>query len=373
MDPIYTRYQLCICTNSRCHPFLFENLKNNDKSFIMKDLYSILDISRDSNDKMIGKSYRKLAFMYHPDRNKDNSDSSEKFRDISEAYSILTDPKKRTIYDKFGYEAVSETQEIVDPIELFQSLFNVDFTGEFQSDIFFFSDLSSTPFDASDKQVYEIDCTLDELYKGTKKEFTLNRRTKYSETSRNYVINIKPGSHHKDNIIIKEGGDYIEGRGHTDLGICIKQLPHETYTRKGNDLYIETEITLKDSLCGTNLTIEYFGDFLTVQINEIVKPNSLYQVFGKGMPIKSNLSLTDGNQGDLHGNLILDLTIQFPEVLNSTSREYLSQVLGNDLAEGVDVPNDTIVTSAYFLEKKEDVLKTLMNEDEEEGLGCLQQ
>ena len=106
----------------------------------MKDLYSILNLTKDSTTEEIKKSYKKLAFKYHPDKNKD-PEAIPVFKDISEAYEILTNKEKKKIYDQFGYEAVSENIEnMMSPIDLFQSLFNVDFTNPVMGgNIFMFS------------------------------------------------------------------------------------------------------------------------------------------------------------------------------------------------------------------------------------------
>ena len=340
----------------------------------MKDLYSILELPTNANGSTIDKSYRKLAFRYHPDRNRGDSDSESKFRDIAEAYEILKDPQKRGIYDKFGYETVSESSDAIDPVALFQSLFNVDFTRELQSDIFFFSDLSSLPFDRKNKRVYEVECSLEELYKGTKKEFAITSRIKEGSKTTNYFINVKPGSRDNDNVIVREGGDYTDS-GVQDLAICIKELAHERFRRQGDDLYVSQEISLADALCGPTIALDRFGEILKIQISDIVKPNSLYQVFGKGMPTKKGPSLTE-DISDISecGNLILDLDIVFPEELSDERKGYLKQILGSMKQSGASkIPADAVVTSAYFLQNKQDALKTLMNAEEEEGTGCLQQ
>ena len=343
----------------------------------MKDLYRILELPTNANGATIDKSYRRLAFRHHPDRNRGDPDSEDTFRDIAEAYAILSDPQKRGIYDKFGYETVSESNEAIDPVALFQSLFNVDFTRELQSDIFFFSDLSSLPFDGSDKRVHEVECSLEELYKGTKKEFAITSRTKEGTKTTNYVINVKPGSRDNDNTIVREGGDYSDS-GIQDLAICIKETPHERFKRQGDDLYVTHEISLVSALCGSTIALDRFGEILHIQIEDIVKPNSLYQVFGQGMPIKRSQSLTeDVSEVGERGNLILDLDIVFPEELSDERKGYLKQILGHtnspDASEPSTIPDDAIVTSAYFLQNKQDALKTLMNSEEEEGTGCLQQ
>ena len=67
-----------------------------------KNYYEILGISKDATDKDIKKAYRQLALKYHPDRNPDNPDAGNKFKEVSEAYSILSDPEKKKTYDRFG-------------------------------------------------------------------------------------------------------------------------------------------------------------------------------------------------------------------------------------------------------------------------------
>ncbi len=71
-----------------------------------KDLYAILGISRNATQEEIKKAYRKRALEYHPDRNPDNPEAEEKFKEASEAYSILSDPQKRELYDRYGYDAL---------------------------------------------------------------------------------------------------------------------------------------------------------------------------------------------------------------------------------------------------------------------------
>ncbi len=72
----------------------------------MKDFYNILEISRDASPEEIKKAYRKKALAYHPDRNPNNSDAEAKFKEVSEAYEILSDENKRKIYDQYGAEGL---------------------------------------------------------------------------------------------------------------------------------------------------------------------------------------------------------------------------------------------------------------------------
>ena len=348
----------------------------------MKDLYSILNVTKESNDSEIKKSYKKLAFKYHPDKNKDPS-AAPIFSEISEAYEILTNKEKKKIYDQFGYEAVTDNFEgSISPIDLFQSLFNVDFTNPVMGgNIFMFSDLSSGPFppglNIKQTMKYSLNLTLKELYKGTKKEFTIHHRGKDNKMKKtNYIINIKKGSKNGDNIIVKEGGNYIpELDIIEDLIIQVIEQSDEIYKRKGDDLYIEHTLSLVESLCGCVISINHMDDILNFKIDNIIKPNTLYKLEGKGMPIKYNENeLSENDKSNKYGDLIIDFTILFPQKLDDKRKDILKKVF--NYVGGTESENTETSLIVKYYKDKEDIVKEFMNEkndNEDEEPGCIQQ
>ena len=114
--------------------FVNMNLNTSSKRLIMSsfldqsDYYRVLDVERDATTDTIKKAYRKLALRYHPDRNpKDLEASNKKFKEISEAYSILSDPDKKSVYDRFGKHGLEEegfSFADISPLHIFEKLFD---------------------------------------------------------------------------------------------------------------------------------------------------------------------------------------------------------------------------------------------------------
>ena len=138
-----------------------------------KDYYEILGVSKSASDEDLKKAFRKLAFKYHPDRNKDK-DAEEKFKEINEAYQVLSDSDKRARYDQFGHAGVSGNSQSS----------GFDFGGSGFGDIFdsFFggsgfgnsSQSKNSPARGSNIQ-YTMPISFEEAIFGTEKEFEINR------------------------------------------------------------------------------------------------------------------------------------------------------------------------------------------------------
>jgi DnaJ family protein A protein 1 len=155
-----------------------------------KSYYDVLDVSKDANEKEIAKSYKRLAIKYHPDKNISNKEEAEeKFKEITEAYEVLSDPKKRDIYDKYGEEGLKQGNH-VDPEEVFKQMFGM-FGGPRTEDDIDIPDL---------KCVLEL--SLEQMYNGCKIKKEIERTT---------LCNACDGTGSKDKVQAK--CNLCDGRG----------------------------------------------------------------------------------------------------------------------------------------------------------------
>lgn len=129
------------------------------------DLYSILGIAKDANQEQIKRAYRELAQKYHPDKNNGDKECEEKFKEINEAYSILSDPNKRSQYDSPGMSAGGDPFYSVDMDNIFNQFFSYSTTH------------NNSPMRGSDI-VSQLKLTLSEAIFGCKKDLEINRKVK---------------------------------------------------------------------------------------------------------------------------------------------------------------------------------------------------
>ena len=303
----------------------------------MKDYYAILGVERTATFEEIKKTYRKLALKYHPDRNP-SPEAEEKFKEISEAYAVLSDPEKRRLYDSGGLNGTEVN---------FEDLF-----GGF-GDIFdiFFGRSSSKSYDryaprrGRDLQ-YTLTITLEESFKGTVKEIeietpdscehcngtgaapdskiincpscggrgylfyrqgfftmksTCNRchgegkiisePCKYCGgngrvLSRKKVkVKIPAGVDSGDTLRIPQKGEAgLNGGEYGDLYIVVDVKPDKVFTRQGSDLFVEIPITFSQAALGEKVVIKYFGEEAEVKIPAGIQSGDLIEVKGKGFP-----------------------------------------------------------------------------------------
>ena len=145
------------------------------------DYYELLGVDRNANDDALKKAYRKLAVKYHPDKNPGDKKAEAKFKEISEAYEVLKDPKKRSTYDQFGHSAFQngmgggsyQGASGMDPFDIFREAFGGG--GGIFEDIFGGTSRNASGTQAGSDLRYDLEITLEEASQGTEKQIRYRR------------------------------------------------------------------------------------------------------------------------------------------------------------------------------------------------------
>ncbi|KAH6822356.1 DNAJ heat shock family protein [Perilla frutescens var. hirtella] len=310
------------------------------------DYYNILKVSRNAAEEDLKKSYKRLAMKWHPDKNAVNTKEAEaKFKQISEAYDVLSDPQKRQIYDLYGEEGLKSGLYAPPSSKDRDSGYDggakgFKFSPRDAEDIFeeFFSGLDggngrSSGGGGGDGRLKKaavmeskLACSLEELYKGSRRKMKISRIAldgsgKPTTVEEVLSIHIKPGWKKGTKITFPEKGNYETGAAPGDLIFVVDEKPHSIFKRDGNDLIINHKISLLDALTGKTLKISTLdGRDLTVSVSDIIKPGHEMVIENEGMPI----SKEPGKCGDLR----IKFDIKFPSRLTAEQKSDLRRVLG---------------------------------------------
>jgi len=280
------------------------------------DHYKILGINKNASDKDIKSAYKKMAIKWHPDKNEKNKQEAEKkFKEISEAYQVLSNPEKRKLYDMYGsnYEQYSNKasnnfgqqfhHRQVNPEDLFREVFGnmgfPNFTNGHNQQTNFTTSQKSIP---KKRDTVDIECTLEELYNGCDKIIGIT----ISNNRKQVPIKIKPGSKHLDifNVMSIDNADFV-----------IKEKKHGIFIREENDLILEKTISLKDALTGFDASIfDLKKENKTINIGPMSK-NNKHIIKGSGMPIKDKINE--------YGNLIIKFNITLSGIQYHTRQEII--------------------------------------------------
>lgn len=332
-------------------------------------LYDILGINKNSSLEDIKKAYKKKAFQYHPDKNPNNPEADIKFKEISNAYSILSNEEEKRRYDHLGDENYnnngSNDRNNDDLKDMFENLFGNRHHDPFADAFFGFRNRNTKSNQCNNiNKVYT--ATLDEVYYGINKNINFKvthfckKCNKTCEKCNGdgiiqQMIQMGPFTQ-----IMQQNCNICNGSGMSIKGnkncpeckgngvyeienacnLCIpkgfedgmktifnnlgeqpkksSQIPghlileiriqdHPSFTRKANDLYYKVNITLTEAILGKDLVIPYFDDTIKLNINQfgIINQNKQYIVKNRGLPIMNT---------DKKGNLFLEFNIQYPKI-----------------------------------------------------------
>ena len=261
-----------------------------------RDLYEILGVSKTASDAEIKSAYRKLARKHHPDIDK-SPGAAEKFKELSEAYQIISDPNKRKQYDQFGHAAFERGAggmggnpfgegfnpfggggqgnpfggfsyswssgqggpdiNFEDPFDLFNQIFG----------------MGGGPFGGMRRRpTYSLAISFEEAIKGTQKDIEVEIKTEKGKTERKRL-----------KIKVPAGVDNGTRMRFDDIEIVFKVSKSDKFLREGYDIFTDTTLAIPQIVLGDTLEIETITGTVKVKIPPGTQPNSLVRIKGKGV------------------------------------------------------------------------------------------
>jgi len=256
------------------------------------DLYSILGINRSSSQIEIKKKYKKLAMKWHPDRNiNDQDEANKKFKEISYAYKILSDPQKRKHYDFYGNNDYMSSNNF----DFFKNMFQDNFQGETVKHNFFkFFDQNIKTFHKKHKNKIfrNLLVDLEDCYYGSQKSIQITRINKYNKKESNIIhFNIKPGYKSGVKFIFDNHGNFDNNQNYDDLILILKIKKHPRFERSNNDIIYHRKLNLSAILNEEIITIQTINKEIIkykLYFDKIKKNNYKIIFKNKGMPIKNS-------------------------------------------------------------------------------------
>ncbi|KAF7491545.1 DnaJ -like protein subfamily B member 4 [Sarcoptes scabiei] len=318
-----------------------------------KNYYDILGISKKATDDEIKKAYRQLALKYHPDKNK-SPEAEEKFKLVAEAYEVLSDKKKREVYDQYGEAGLrGEVPNDAgfagqgmpnfnfsfhgDPHQTFSQFFGTDNPfdiilnfGRSDTDFSPFGPkLSTSGFDRKPKKQdppveHNLNVSLEEVLRGCSKKMKIIRKVYQGNTVRKedkvLTINVKPGWKAGTKITFPREGDQNPGTIPSDIIFIIQDKPHKIFKRDGADILYTHKITLKNALCGHQVRIPTLeNDEVALRINDVITPTTVRRISGRGLPYSKEPSK--------RGDLVVRFDIVFPTILSQDQKSKIYEIL----------------------------------------------
>lgn len=285
------------------------------------DYYEVLGLSKNASDQELKTAYRKQALKWHPDRNK-SSEATEKFKEINKAFEVLSDPKKREVYDQYGAEAFEkggvgrgepgggsytyregpftytystnfggegspfegfDFGGFTDPFEIFEQFFGFQRPGAGRR--------------TRRRDLYEINLTFDEAVHGAEKETVIKGERK--------TIKIPAGV---------DNGNRIR---FSDFDLQVKVRPHQHFKRDGQDIYLEKEISYPLAVLGGVVEVPTINDFVKLKVRPGTQSGTTVRLGGQGIPYPNS-----SRKGDQY----VVFKIKIPDRVSSRAKKLLEEL-----------------------------------------------
>ncbi len=352
-------------------------MRKGEKRMAKRDYYEVLGVSKNATEDEIKKAYRKIALQNHPDTHPNDKDAEERFKEASEAYEVLSDPKKRSSYDQFGFSGVNDFQsggysnvyrdfsDIFGGSSGFEDIFSSFFGG---------SRRSSSTGEPGATLRYDITLDFKEAIFGCKKEISFAHKVRCSachgeggtgrhtcptcggtgrtmqgsgffqisstcrtcggtgsvidkpcpsckgsgtENKREkLMVTIPAGVDNGTRLTLRGKGDAGRGTGPDgDLVLFISVRPDKYFHRDGDDVYLQVPISVSQAALGASIQVPTIdGTYIAVDIGAGTQSGTMLRLRGKGVP-----SSRSGKRGDMY----LRVMVEVPRHLSGKAKELL--------------------------------------------------
>ncbi len=282
-----------------------------------KDYYKSLGVEKNATKDDIKKAFRKLAHEHHPDK----GGNAEKFKEVSEAYSVLSDDQKRAQYDQFG--SAGPTGAGYGGAGGFNAQdFGFDFSGFNQGGQNFdfdlgdiFGDFFGGGFGRRQRKGRDISVDLEisfyESVFGAEKQIRLTKNSSGTMKEEKFTVTIPAGIDNGQTLRLPNAGETIKDGTPGDLYIKIHVKKDPLFKKEGKDLVTELNIKLSDALLGAKYTLKTLDGDIELKVPEGAEFGQILRIKGKGVPIG----------GSKRGDLLIKLNIKIPTRLSRKARE----------------------------------------------------
>jgi molecular chaperone DnaJ len=343
-----------------------------------RDYYEVLGVSRDADDQAVKSAYRRLALEHHPDRNPDNKDSEERFKEAAEAYSVLSDPQKRSAYDRFGHQGVQgaggagfDGAGFTDLSDILGEFFGMgdmfgggrrrggpqrgddlryDLEIEFERAVFgMTAEIQAPRLEAckhckgkgAEPGIGSTTCPTcrgrgEVLYQQSflsirrtcgqcngageiiKKRCTVCAGEGYRRVDRKIKVNIPAGVDNGTRLrLSQEGNPGPNGGPPGDLYVIIKVRDHAIFDRHGNDLHCRLPVNVAQAALGAEIEVATLDGVERVKVAEGTQTGAQFRIRGKGVPHVN---------GHGRGDLFVHIDVKVPPKLNRAQRELFEKL-----------------------------------------------
>jgi curved DNA-binding protein len=312
-----------------------------------RDYYEILGVPRGANEGEIKKAFRKLAREYHPDVAKDKKKAEEKFKEVNEAYEVLSDPAKRKKYDELGANWKSGAEFRPPPgwegfgggqpfrggragnAQEFEFHFGGTGFSDFFEQLFGSMGRGRSGFGRSTRIEEEefpergrdiegdIMVTLEEAMHGSVRSVNVRRPAGRSVKAETYQVKIPPGVTEGQRLRVAGRGEAGASGGEAgDLYLRVRLAKHPDFEVEDHDLIFETELAPWEAVLGTNLSVPTLAGRVNIRIPAGTQSGQKLRVRGRGLPSR------DGN----HGDLMVVTKIALPAKLSDVEKKLWEQL-----------------------------------------------